>query len=264
MSTSDRLWIVVGLVLFLCLAPTVAARSEPAPPDRTITVATFNRGDHTRYRAVRRVARRADLAALQEMHDQERTLRRLDRTRRFEVITCAGASRYARATPVVYQPARVRLLRTVCRLLLPRRWLGPGVGPDRNMPKWLVGGFFEHRATGGRLWFGSVHNVPHGAGSELRDRAALDFTRRLATIASDWRRTTVIGGDWNAGWRAPSVEPIRQSFAQLGGQPTHGPSAIDWFARALSGAWRVLGTWTRNVRGSDHRVLFAQLQEAAP
>lgn len=254
MSETDLLWIVFGLVAFLCLAPSAAARSE-TPPDRTLTVATLNRGDHARFRTVRAAVRDADLTALQEMYDQPRTLARLDRLRRFEVITCASASRYARANPVVYQPARVRLVKNYCRLLLPRRYLGPGAGPDWNMPKWLVAGLFEHRATGRRFWFGSIHNVPHGRGSQRRDQAALDFTHKLVDVTR-WRRPTLIGGDWNAGWTDPSVAPIRDAYA------VHIGGGIDWFALDQPGGrqWRTLRTWTRDVPGSDHDARYARLE----
>lgn len=228
---------------------------------RTLDVLTLNRGDHATYDAIRKAITGHALIALQEMHDSQSILDRLEADG-FGVWR--GNLEDAESNPVVWDP---KLFTVHHRLSFPLLPAGRRAG-KYNMAKTLNVVVGQHRASRRRVAFGSCHNI-QSQYLPGRRKAAREFVRNMVDEASKFLCATIIGGDWNAQPDDYSLAPVRTTagwgFDQARDElPTHGRRGIDGFAYtdrdAEPGVLRYVGNDPVYVPGTDHRGNSARFQ----
>jgi hypothetical protein len=241
----SRIWAVVGGVVSALLIsgaaqlPAGAAGNdegstsdESSTSDEGFTIATWNIGRGT-YADARRVLSESSVLALQEASDKGQLIDRLKRDG-YRVIRGSGKPGQS-ATPFVFDPKALQLVRPVVALMAPRQRIGRGTGPDTMKAKWLIGGRFVERATGRHLFIGTTHLVA-GQNHPRRARVAL---RHVRNAVSELRRlggTTFLMGDFNTRPHSKVTGPLRATgwtSDQIVGQRlgTHGgwsPDQVWW------------------------------------
>ncbi len=226
----------------------------------TLTVGTWNVGNGTNQDG-RELVRQVDALALQEASDQDRMIAALI-TEGCRVIRPDQLG--APATPLVYNPAVLLLTRP---LVMPMLWggdleVGPGTGPDRSKPKWLIGGYFIHKPSRRRVAIASTHRVPGQRLGNRREVAASLHALRVAKTFEGYTGVPVVGGDWNAEPDRHSLRQLRHedwTCDQLAGRriPTHGGWCPDhvWWRKDDRIRFRSHDTLSN---GSDHDALVVQ------
>lgn len=220
-----------------------------------LDVLTLNRGDHAKYDAIRKAITGHALVALQEMHDSQKILDRLDL---IGYGVWRGNREDSEACPVVWDPEQIYVKHMLSYPLLPAaRRAG-----KHNMAKSLNVVVGQHRRSGRWVAFGSCHNIQtqYLPGRRV---AATEFTRNVINAATgEFRCATIIGADWNAKPDGHSLAPLRRApgwdYTQLHGSlPTHGRRPIDGFAFADRDrgpdVLRFADHDTFPVPGTDHR-----------
>jgi hypothetical protein len=239
-----------GLTLADLLIP------REAPPVRRVPldVLTLNRGDHATYDALRKAIDGHALAALQEMHDQQKTLDRLENGG-FGVWR--GNREDSESNPVVWDPDLFTVRHMLSFPLLPA---GRRAG-KHNMAKTLNVVVGLHRASRRRVAFGSCHNIQTQF-LPGRRKAAREFVWNVVDEASAFMCATIVGGDWNAKPDGHSLAPLRRAANWGYDQardplPTHGRRGIDGFAYSdrdhETGVLHYGHNEPVTVPGTDHR-----------
>lgn len=230
---------------------------------------SFNRGDHARYRDVLGVLQERDgtprvqWAGLQEMYDQQRTLNRIQKRTRWEVLR--GTTKMS---PLIYDPEVMELLEQIEVKLLPA---GKRNG-KHNMEKVALGGRFHHKPSDRKVICLNGHNIQtqYPKGSE-RDKAAILHNARWEEALQDRVLACFSVADWNAEWDGRSMAPWRDGdWQHTLTVPTIGKNlpkrgrAIDgavWCDRDGTPIVRVDKTpRTRLIRGSDHAAVYIDAQ----
>jgi Endonuclease/Exonuclease/phosphatase family len=220
---------------------TEARRTRP----QRLTVATWNIGNGTTADA-RQIMRQGTAAlALQEASDQARLIQQL-RGDGLGVIRPVAEPGQA-ATPLVFDPEQLLLLRMIVELMVGRRRLNKGTGPETLKPKWLIGGYFLHRPTRRRLAIASTHRVAGQTpdGSTIRDDVAEQHAREIVQHFRGYGGIPIVLGDWNSWPDDDSLRPFRLADWRTDQAlhrrlPTHGKR------------WAPDAAWWR----PDHRIEF--------
>lgn len=226
-----------------------------------LDVLTLNRGDHAKYDAIRKAIRSSEwsdgghaLVALQEMHNQQKTLDRLDAS---GLGVWRGNLEDSEANPVVWDPAQFHVRHMLSFPLLPA---GRRAG-KYNMAKTLNMVVGQHVASGRRVAYGSCHNIQTQY-LPGRRHAAREFVRNVVDEGNGFMCVTIIGGDWNAQPGGPSLAPLRRArgwdYDQARDQlATHSRRGIDGHAFTDrdhdEGVLRYVGNAAVYVPGTDHR-----------
>jgi hypothetical protein len=231
--------------------------------ETSLTTATWNIGRGTIADA-RRVLSEAAVVALQEAGDRATLLRRLQQAG-YRVVKGTGRPGQS-ATPVVFDPSILRLVRPVAVLMAPRQRVGPGTGPDTMKGKWLIGGQFVLRGTGIRLFVGSTHLVAaqyRARRAHVADRHIRNLVRYVRSISG----IRFVLGDFNNRATSSVLAPLR----------TAGWTSDQIVARQLGthGNWAPDQVWWKSMRAvrleehhtirnhSDHDALVATVQLSA-
>lgn len=220
----------------------------------TVAVATWNAG-RGRESDLLNLLGISDLIGLtgQEWGDR----RDLSDEARGEGCEVIGGSRGLSSTPVVV-PAHVQVGREVEHVIVPRRYIGPGAGPDHNKAKGVVG--VRLRTGGVAVGVASTHLVASSY-RPLRRRAAADHIAGLVSLFDHRPIPWFICGDFNT---TPDSRLLRPLYAagwtntHREGKPlpTHGKRPIDFVWWQRDPRVRFLGHETVQTR-SDHRALVA-------
>lgn len=232
-----------------------------ASPWVPVVGVTANRGDHADADAMLATLDRADWGCLQEMYDQPKTQRRIDRLPDWELL--AGKSRMS---PLVYRPSVFELLDEIDLFLLPAKKRAG----KHNMAKWATGGKFRHKPTGRLMVLLSAHNIQTQY-LPVRREAARRHNQRLVDLLDHRKVSVLVGADWNAKRDGRSMTPFNPGPWHTSlGIPTHGKNAprrgraIDGFMfrdRAdKPGVLRLESTTTRKIHGSDHLAHYATFE----
>ena len=183
---------------------------SPRVPKNTVAlpVATWNVGNGTLADAGE-VMECVAAMALQEASDQTRMLTALDRAG-YGVIRPTAEVGQA-ATPLVFDPQRLRFVRPVQVLLHPGGPIGPGTGPDHGKPKWLIGGRFVDRITGRHLAICGIHCYAGQRHDPANERASIsrEMVREAVNVLDPVRGLPILMGDFNALYDTPTVAPLR-------------------------------------------------------
>lgn len=179
-----------------------------------------------------------------------------------------GARKGQLATPLLYDPDVWELRHEWEHLLLGKvskgkvkgLYAGPGAGPSRLKPKWVIGARLRHRETGFPLRPGSAH-WPASQYMPRRAVLARRMSEHLAAECDLYQAAMVlVGADFNATPGAKTLAPLRHKGWHLSQEqtprpiPTHGKRPIDGFAwrQGAHGRAEFLAAQTLTGIGSDH------------
>ena len=229
-----------------------------------ITVATWNAGPG-RVDDLRGLLDIPDLIALagqewgDRSHDLSAAAKRLDWHEIDGKIDGQPHHKGLSSTPVFAAPhAEVR--HEMAKLLLPRRFIGIGAGPDHNKDKGIVGGRIHDGVTVGVLSTHIVASVFH----PLRRKAAADEIRGYGEHLNHRQIPWFLCGDFNMKPTSRLLRPLyaagwTNTHREGGTLATHGRRAIDFIWWRKDPRVRFLGHRTVATH-SDHRALVARFE----
>lgn len=212
----------------------------------TLTVATWNVGDHGTKDNLKTVMGKAPVICLQEMSDRD-SWYQFAHDKGWKTFNAGGDDGRA-ATPVFWNPKVMgEKVETYHKQLSPSTHC-PGTGPDQVKAKWLIGVAWRYPPIDKWVRVGCLHLVSDSSGGCRRDLAHDELVKASTMWKGDDGfppNPCIIGGDFNTSWNNSLLKPMKDKNWKPSQAAAGGP-------KKTHGGWTPDQQWYRNAKVKTH------------